>query len=116
MKEIIKSEIRKILFQKLKEQHAFWSFDISDQQEVSDEIIILKTLIHLDIDEINLLYKGWSKRVIKKVWREQLVIQGDYYKNLNRLIAWLYFDIKEPDKYIKMIITKHINKLIACTV
>lgn len=116
MKEIVKSDIKKMLFEKLKEQNAFWSFDMSGQQDVSDETIILKTLIHLDIDDINLLYQRYSKRMIKKVWREQLVIQGDYYKSLNRLIAWLYFDIKDPDRYIKTITTKHINKLIACTV
>lgn len=103
-----------MLFVKLKEQNAFWSFNMAGEQDISDEIIILKTLIYLDLDDINLLYKKYPKSMIKKIWREQLVIQGDYYKNLNRLLAWLYFDIKKPDRYIKATITKHIHKLVSC--
>ena len=35
------------------------------------------------------------------VWRERLVSQGAYYDILNWLLAAMFFDIKNPDKYLK---------------
>lgn len=78
---------------------------------IPDDKIILNTLTHLDLPEINTLFQIWDKKYIKKVWREQMAIQGDYYRTLNLFLAWRYFDIKEPRKYLKMIETKHINSL-----
>lgn len=45
-----------------------------------------------------------------------MVVQGDYYYSLNRFIAWYYFDIRYPDRYLKAMMTRHLNKLIACEV
>jgi hypothetical protein len=104
-------EIKNQLYLKLLEEHAFWSFDMSNQKKVPDTVLICKTIIHLDIEEINLLFKAFPKKYVMKIWREEIVIQGDYYRYLNRLIAYLYFDIKKPDQYIKTVITKHYKKL-----
>jgi len=82
-----------------------------DDTEVPDDILIEKTLLYLDIDEINQLFRIYSYKKIKQVWRDRLVIQGDYYKRLNKFLAWMYFDIKNPEKYIKTTITHHINKI-----
>lgn len=76
-----------------------------------DDILIEKTLIYLDIDDINKLFTIYSFKKVKAVWRERLVIQGDYFNRLNRLLAWMYFDIKNPDKYIKTVTTLHLHKL-----
>jgi hypothetical protein len=78
---------------------------------VSDEILILKTLIHLDMHEIDLLFFFFfPSSKIKKVWREQMAIQGEYYYSLNLFfLAWYYFDIKRPKQYLKTVETKHLN-------
>jgi hypothetical protein len=44
------------------------------------------------------------------VWRENMVIQGDYLFNLNVMIAMFYFDIKEPEQYLRSTEHKLINK------
>lgn len=100
---------REILSQKLIRHNSFWS--VKTPLEIPDDILIEKTLIHLDIEDINLLFSLFRKKKIKQVWRNRVVIQGDYYHKLNKLLAWLYFDIKNPDRYIKTIINQHVNKL-----
>ena len=96
---------------KLIDQNCYWSFDMRADTYVPDEILIEKTLLYLDIDDINQLFSIYPYQKIKQVWRERLVIQGHYYKRLNKLLAWLYFDVKNPEKYIKTTITQHINKI-----
>jgi len=100
---------REILIQKLMVCNSFWS--ISIPQEIPDDVLIEKTLIYLDLEEINLLFTLFSSKKIKRVWRSRIVTQGDYYHPLNKLLAWLYFDIKNPDRYIKTTIKQHFNNL-----
>jgi len=38
-----------------------------------------------------------------------LQVQGDYLFDLNVMIALYYFDIKQPEKYLKSIERKHIK-------
>ena len=102
---------RKILRQKLIRRNSFWSVKVP--QEIPDDVLIEKTLIYLDIEDINQLFELFSFKKIKQVWRNRVVTQGEYYYTLNKLLAWMYFDIKYPERYIKATITKHINHL-AC--
>lgn len=100
---------KELLSQKLIQRNSFWSVKIP--REIPDDILIEKTLIYLDIEDINQLFKLFSFKKIKQVWRNRVVTQGDYYHTLNKLLAWMYFDIKNPDQYIKTTITRHINHL-----
>lgn len=100
---------REILSQKLIACNSFWSFKIP--QEIPDDVLIEKTLIYLDLEDINKLFTLFSSKKIKQVWRSRVVTQGDYYHTLNKLLAWMYFDIKNPGQYIKTTISKHINHL-----
>lgn len=92
-----------ILIKKLLDQKSFWSFEMPDTQQVPDDILIEKTFLYLDIEDINLLFKIYPIKRIKQVWIDRLVVQGSYYARLNKLIAWLYFDIKQPERYLKRI-------------
>ena len=100
---------KEILSKKLIERKSFWSIKIN--QEIPDDILIEKTLIYLDIEDINKLFTLYPRKRIKQVWRNRIVTQGDYYHSLNKLLAWMYFDVKNPDKYIKTTISKHIKQL-----
>jgi len=64
----------------------------------------------LDIEDIDLLFYYYKFDFIKKVWREHMAMQGDYLRSLNRFLAWYYFDIKKPDRYLKTIETKHLKQ------
>ena len=76
--------IRKELFQKLKEENAFWSYNMECVEDINDRMLIVKTLVHLDLNEIDKLFEIFSFEKVKKVWREELAISGEYYHTLNR--------------------------------
>ena len=102
-------DIKKTLLQKLKNDRVFWSYNPASITEntITDEVLIEKTLIYLDIEDIDLLFLHYKPNYVKKVWRKKMVCQGDYLFTLNRFLAWSYFKIKNPDKYLKRIENKH---------
>ena len=100
---------REILSNKLIRQNSFWAFKTNQDTAIPDDILIEKVLIDLDIEDINRLFTIFPYKKIKQVWRNRLIIQADHYHRLNKLLAWMYFDIKNPDKYINKIIRQHIN-------
>ncbi len=108
-----KEEVKKGLLAKLKQEHCFWSYNESSVKDVSDDVLIEKTLLHLDLDEINQLFQIYPYKKIKQVWLDYLVPQEEYLYTLNRFFAWYYFKAKNPDTYIKSMATRHLNKLIS---
>ena len=98
-----------LLFRHLQKEKAFWSYDpVSvSLQNIDDDMLIEKVMLHLDIDDINRLFILYPKAKIKEVWRTRLCPLEPYYNALNRLYAYLYFDIRNPDRYIKSQCTKH---------
>jgi len=104
--------IKQKLFKKLLFENCFWSYDMTKTEMIDDNMLILKTLIHLDIEDINLLFLVFSKEKIKKIWREEMAIQGEYYYTLNLFLAWFYFGVKKPSSYLKMIETKRLNQFV----
>ena len=108
-----KNEIKHVLAEKLKQGNCFWSYDTSSMDDVPNDMLIEKTLIYLDIKEINLLFQIFPYKQIKRVWLDRLVPQGEYLYTLNRFLAWYYFKAKCPDHYIKSMATRHFNKVFA---
>lgn len=106
-------EIKYQLLNSLKAQNCFWSYDASKINDVPDDILIEKTLIYLDLPEIDQLIAIYGKNRVKRVFRECLIPQKDYLYTLNRFLAWYYFDIKQPDRYLHQQATRYFNKMIA---
>ena len=106
-----KNDIRSMLTKELKKENCFWSFDNASVNNVPDDILIEKTLRHLDLPEINALFEIFPFSKVKRVWLERLVPQEDYLYTLNRFLAWYYFKAKRPDSYLKAMATRHFNKL-----
>ncbi|MDR2622099.1 MAG: hypothetical protein LBC48_05905 [Dysgonamonadaceae bacterium] len=108
-----KNKIRQSLFRKLKRVNAFWSYDPESVtlRNCDDRTLIYKILVHLDVNEINQLFRIYDQSEIQDVWEKELCIQGDYYRRLNKFLAYCYFDIAEPEKYIKNIERKHYNTI-----
>ncbi len=92
---------KEMLIEKLLKQNRFWSFDKHHFSETTDDIFFEKTLLYLDIEDINLLFKIYPHKKIKQVWLERLAVQRNYYARLNKFLAWMYFDIKLPEQYLK---------------
>jgi hypothetical protein len=103
--------IREHLNRELVAERAFWSYDIPDSGLFPDEFIIEKTLISLDIEDINKLFLIFPKRKIKKIWNEKLIINDEQFHSMNLLFAHLYFNIKNPERYLKSCLNKHYRAL-----
>jgi hypothetical protein len=99
--EVDKEQLRKILTEKLKKENVFWSFDQPSPSEISDDTLIEKVLLHLDIDDIKILFRLFPKNEVQSVWKERMLSQEPMYHQLNRLYAFLFFGIKNPDRYIR---------------
>lgn len=99
------------LLSKLNKEHAFWSYQ--NVEHISDEALIASVLLHLDIDDIFSLFTLYPKRKVQKVWKEKMLAQEPMYHGLNRLYAFLLFNIKHPDKYIRDFRNKR-NKSLVC--
>lgn len=104
--------IKSALLEQLKQEHCFWSYNEDAIHRISDDMLIEKTLLHLDLPEIDLLFKLYPFKRIKQVWLEHLVPQEEYLYTLNRFFAWYYFNAKRPDAYIKSMATRHYNRML----
>ncbi len=105
--------IKQELVSKLKQEHCFWSYRQESVKNIPDDILIEKTLLYLDLDEINRLFLIYPFKKIKRVWLDCLIPQEEYLYTLNRFLAWYYFKIKNPDVYIKSMATRYFNKRFA---
>lgn len=106
-------EIRAYLIDKLKNEYAFWSYNVSSIQEISDSLLVELVMLYLDVDEIDLLFKFLPYKRIKKAWLESLVAQGEMYYQMNVFFSWYYFHVKDPKRYVKSMATRYLNKRLA---
>jgi len=106
-------EIRNHLLEQLKAENCFWSYDAASWNRATDEQLIEKTLIYLDLPEIEQLFTLYGSKMVKQVWLHKMVPQGEYLYTLNRFFAWYYFHAKNPDQYLKTQETRYWNRLLA---
>ena len=104
-------DIREGLIEQLKNENRFWSYDMDSIKYVSDDILIEKVFIYLDLKDIDKLFKILPFHVIKNCWKKHVIPLGSRYYSLNRFLAWYYFNIKNPGKYVKSIKTHHKNSM-----
>lgn len=100
-------DIRKQLIDELAIKRVFWSYKNPEPDSIPDDILIEKTLINLDIDDINKLFLIFPKPKIKKIWNNKIVINDSQFHSMNILIAGLFFNIKNPESYLGRRIEKH---------
>ncbi|MDR2729016.1 MAG: hypothetical protein LBB56_07770 [Chitinispirillales bacterium] len=98
-----KKEIKKYLFNQLKAKHALWSYDYVSMKadSLTDDQLIEKVLLYLDMDDINVLFRLYPKEQIKDVWKQELCALEPRYHSSNVLFAGLFFGIKNPQRYVK---------------
>ena len=101
--KVSQDKVKIELFNKLIESKAFWSYSNVKYEKISDEILIQKVIEKLDIPDIQKLFSLYKKNRIRSVWKNELIAQDPYYRSLNILIAKLFFNIKNPESYIKKV-------------
>jgi len=107
-----KQKLKSELVERLLEVNAFWSYAGISAEDISDDELIEKVFIHLDLADIAKLFELYQRDFIRKVWKDKMVIQGDYLFNLNVMIALFYFNIKRPEKYLRQVEREHFKKLV----
>ncbi|MCK9304419.1 MAG: helix-turn-helix transcriptional regulator [Bacteroidales bacterium] len=104
-----KQKIKQQLFENLLKVQALWSYSNPSIENISDEELIEKVFIYLDINQISKMFELYKRDYIRKVWREKLAIQGNFLFNLNVMIALYYFDIAQPEQYLKRLEREYIK-------
>ena len=110
-----KEEMKSYLIKRLKEENAFWSYNVDAIKDVPDDILVELVLLHLDMDDIDKLFVIYSSKFVKKAWIQNVVPLGDRYYVLNKFYAWYYFQVKNPGAYVKSMETRQINKKLAAS-
>lgn len=112
----MKSEVKEVkpyLIKKLKQEHCLWSYENDSINDIPDDVLVELVMLYLDIEEINLLFKLFGYKKVKKAWIENVVAQGERYYNLNYFFAWYYFHAKQPRSYVKAMATRQLHKRLA---
>ena len=60
-RDVVKQE----LLAKLKQEHCFWSYNENSIKDIPDDMLIEKTLLHLDLEEINQLFLIYPFKIIQ---------------------------------------------------
>lgn len=92
--------IRKSLCTKLLDNKTFLSYSDVTEETISDGDLIEKTFIHLDMDDIKLLFELFPMRFVRRVWEDRMAGQGAYLYSLNMMIAQYYFNIRNPKAFL----------------
>lgn len=106
-----KRQLKKELAEQLLKANAFWSYANVSADKIPADEMIEKTFIHLDLKDIAKLFELYTRNYIRKVWREKMAVQGDYLFDLNVMIALYYFDIRQPEKYLKRVEREHLKRI-----
>lgn len=91
---------KRLLWRHLEKKGCMWSY-VKNPKTIDDELLIEKALLYLEFEDLHKLSEIYPMHYLRDVWRERLVSQGAYYDILNWLLAAMFFDIKNPDKYLK---------------
>lgn len=92
--------IRKSLCTKLLDNKTFLSYSDVTEETISDGDLIENTFIHLDMDDIKLLFELFPMRFVRRVWEDRMAGQGAYLYSLNMMIAQYYFNIRNPKAFL----------------
>lgn len=96
----IRKKIKKSLLNKLKTEHAFWSYDNKTVtiDNIDDDNLIAMVMRYLDLQEIEDLQTIFPLKKIKQAWRDILVPEGDYLYTMNRFFCMVLFQGKKSGR------------------
>lgn len=92
---------RQTILEKIKANGGFWSYCGYIPTSLDDDSVIEAALVNLDLEDFPLLLEIWDKAHIKRVWKERLVSQGKRMNIRNYTLAVNFFEIQDPEEYLK---------------
>ena len=69
----------------------FWEFCNKAPEDIADEIIISKSLLYLEYEDIPQLFDIFGKDVCWAVFRDKIKSQGSYYSKISFALEKLFF-------------------------
>ena len=90
---------KRAILKKIKSAGGLWSYQ-GIPEHLDDDSIIEAALVHMELEDLPMLLKIWSKSHVKRVWKERLVSQGKRMNILNYILAVKLFGVKHPDQYL----------------
>lgn len=87
------------LFEIIKNDNLFWSYDVTSAHDISDDLLIEHILIYSDVDVIKALFTVYDHQRIKSVWEHQIV-PDRRYKRLNVYLGKIFFNIEEIGAFL----------------
>ena len=82
---------KRILWKQLEKSVYAWLY-AKNQETIKDDLLVEKALIYRQFEDLNLLRELYSMSVLRRIWRERLVSQGEYYGIIN----WLLVQYQQP--------------------
>lgn len=83
---------------KVKDNGGLWSY--REIPNLSDDDIIEEALLHLDFEDMPMIFGIWNKAHIKRIWKQRLISQGKRLDILNTLLGIIFFQIHDIEKYL----------------
>ena len=81
---------RKHILQLIKNNGGFWSYQGLPEKS-NDDDIIEEALIHMEFEDMHLLFELWTEAHIRRVWKKRLLPQRTRLNILNTLLANVIF-------------------------
>ena len=97
-RDVVHRRKRRIL-EKIKANGGLWSYD-GIPKNLNEDAIIEAALMHLELEDMPLVFQIWSRAHVKRVWKERMVSQGSRLGVLNFILAVKVFSVHNPDKYL----------------
>lgn len=69
----------------------FWEYCNHASESISDDLLICKSLLYLEFEDMSQLFDLYGKDRCKKVFEQQIKSKGKYYSNISFLLESLIF-------------------------
>ena len=99
---------REILIKQLQKNSAFWSYGLQEDGSVwvPDELLIEKTLLHGDLEQLCLLFHIFPVEKVRCCWEKELV-PHEKYRRINHYLGLFFFHIKDISSFLNQRVLAH---------
>lgn len=103
-------EKKRELTQYLYDMGVLWSYRIDVDTILSDKELIVTSLTYLDLEEMDLIFDIFPYKTVRQIWIEEM-LPSDYDTVLNKMLAYIYFGVKNFNDFRKKVCGKKEEKI-----
>lgn len=98
-------EKKRALTQYLDDMGVLWSYRIDYDTVLSDRELIVQSLTHLELEEMDLIFDIFPYETVRQVWIEEM-LPSEYDIILNKILAYLIFGVDNFNEFRKEVCGK----------